>query len=809
MKNNLLILLIALFVSGLSYAQPLTGIKSIPGDYSTVEAAIADLNAQNVGAGGVTFNIAANYVETFTSPSAGSITTLTGSATQPIVFKKSGSGLNPVITAAVGIGTMDAVFTISGCDYVTFDGINVVENPLNTNATSQMEWGFAILKNSESNGSQNITISNCNISLNIAYTATVGIYANNHTVANTTVLPVNSISGTNSNLKIYSNKIDNCYSGISVTGYNDIVAPYTYLDQNNEIGKDGANTITNVAGQTATPAVAGYGIYGKAQNNLIVANNIITSTMGGNGSPSGIYLTSGNNGSYELYGNTVNFQFNGTGTVALNAIFSDMGASASSGTTNIYNNTVSGCTYPTLTTGTVYFMSLTNLGTNVNVYGNNVTNNSTGSASVVATGTIRYLQCQVASTVITTGSFIVHDNVISGNTRTQSIVGGGGTNFLYVGGKASSLNMFNNQVINNVIGSNGTANLIYSGTDAGSQNVYDNLIENISKAEGQTYGITAYNVTSGSGPCHYYRNIIRNIEGLGAFVYIYGFNIVGSHTYNIYNNMAGDFRAPATSGTTTSNDRLFGCYSSSSVTLLNLFNNTIYLNNTSTGANFGSAALSITGSATKSDIRNNILVNTSTPSGTGRTVVVRFPNTSTSQATSNYNNLYAGTPSANKLIFYNGTTGYQTLNDYKTLVYPRELQSVTEMPPFISIASGSTDLHLQNEVATQCEAGGISVSSPVVINTDYDTDPRFPAGYPERWFTQCTDIGADEMEAPNDITGPAITYNTIVSNKLNHKPYSHSHYRLMVQEFQPPVQDFRFYTGRLIPVHGYLLWQIG
>ena len=45
----------------------LSGAKAIPGDYATIEAAIADLNAQGVGAGGVTFNVAAGHTETITA----------------------------------------------------------------------------------------------------------------------------------------------------------------------------------------------------------------------------------------------------------------------------------------------------------------------------------------------------------------------------------------------------------------------------------------------------------------------------------------------------------------------------------------------------------------------------------------------------------------------------------------------------------------------------------------------------------------------------------------------------------------------
>ena len=52
------VVLFCITLSSISYAQ-LSGTKSIPGIYTTLALAVEDLNAQGVGAGGVTFNIAA------------------------------------------------------------------------------------------------------------------------------------------------------------------------------------------------------------------------------------------------------------------------------------------------------------------------------------------------------------------------------------------------------------------------------------------------------------------------------------------------------------------------------------------------------------------------------------------------------------------------------------------------------------------------------------------------------------------------------------------------------------------------------
>ena len=257
-------------------SQPLTGTKSIPGDYASIKLAIDDLNLNGSGPGGVIFNISSDYKEIFTNPDAGRITTTTGSSSSPITFRKNGSGANPLITAGQGTGNMDAIFAVAGSDYVTFDGLSIQENPDNFEDITFTEWGFAILKASGSNGSQHITIKNCNVTLSVLNPNSVGIYSNNHTVSSTGQLVVTSADGSNSNLKIYGNTLTDCYHGIYLKGYAD-AAPYLFYDQNNEIGKDGANTITNIGGMNVVP----YGIYAGGQNNLKVANNTITSAMNG------------------------------------------------------------------------------------------------------------------------------------------------------------------------------------------------------------------------------------------------------------------------------------------------------------------------------------------------------------------------------------------------------------------------------------------------------------------------------------------------------------------------------------------------
>ncbi|MEI6681395.1 MAG: T9SS type A sorting domain-containing protein [Bacteroidota bacterium] len=170
-------------------------------------------------------------------------------------------------------------------------------------------------------------------------------------------------------------------------------------------------------------------------------------------------------------------------------------------------------------------------------------------------------------------------------------------------------------------------------------------------------------------------------------------------------------------------------------------------------------------------MKNNIVVNTSTAAGTGFTAAFRFASTTlnTYALTSNNNDFYAGTPGATNVIYYDGTNSDQTMAAFKTRVAPRESQTVTEIPPFISITPGTMNLHINAATATQVESSGLVVSTPN-INTDFDNDPRYPnAGFPVNLAYPPTapDMGADEFGGiPLDLTGPAISYSPLLNTSV-------------------------------------------
>lgn len=216
-RGFLTMILLVAFLST-AHAQ-LTGSKTIPGDYATIAAAITALNSSGVGAGGVTFNVAAGHTEPAINLT---ITTTTAGAATPVIFQKSGSGANPLITATTGgTGNYDGVIRIEGTDHVTFDGIDITANQTAglTNA-QRAECAYGAFAASATNGTQNLTIRNCvitgfdgyvNTTANIV---TAGILLDHtRTAAGTAVTPT-SAAGVNANADIFNNTVANWYNGI-------------------------------------------------------------------------------------------------------------------------------------------------------------------------------------------------------------------------------------------------------------------------------------------------------------------------------------------------------------------------------------------------------------------------------------------------------------------------------------------------------------------------------------------------------------------------------------------------------------------
>jgi len=798
-KISKVMLALMLLLSTTVFGQ-LTGIKNIPGDYATLTTAIADLNTQGVGSGGVTFSLLAGYTEIFTTSTAGVITA-TGTATSPIIFMKNGAGANPLITAATGVSSdIDGIIVIKGGDYISFYNIDLMENSANITPTTQMEWGYAILKASVIDGAKNININGCAVTLTQSNTASVGIYANNHTEANTTLLTITDVLGTNQNIKINGNSISNCYQGMYVKGSTTLA----YYDSGLEIGSTAGNTISNYGGST----VATNGVYVNGQNAPKIEKNSITLPAGTTAFAYGINVDAACIGDLTINLNRVSVSLSAT-TSQLTAINN---AAPIATVVNITNNTIENCNYLTATTGNFYgiYEQGATTGCTVNITGDTIKNNVLGSLTTAGSGFIYLIYVtsgsptavNVNNNIIsgnvnsgTTGGFIYGIYINKGTTQTansnkifdNTIVGTGIGGFIYgIRSVTGTIvhnfnNIYNNSIAkatatvgvnygiynmgsptnetynsNNIynLTSQGTNNIggIHVTTSAGTRTVANNTIYGLS-SNGSIYGLSfIYSSTTA------YKNKIYNLSGNGTPSAVYGIYLSSGTTNTVYNNFISDLKAPTANLVIA----ISGIYVAGGIAT-NLYYNTIYLNATSAGALFGTAGI-YASTATTIDMRNNIVANTSTPMGAnGYAVAYRRSSATiaTHTATSNNNCYYAGTPGTNNVIYYDGTTGYVNFVDIAPVFGTKDNLSFSEMPPFVNIATAPYNLKIQS-VVTKCESGGQRITTPAIPD-DYEGTLRFgEVGYVDGG--SATDVGADEFIGISNFTCVApIPGNTIAS----------------------------------------------
>jgi hypothetical protein len=769
MRKILFLFSLLILISTTNLFSQLSGTFTVGsgGNYSTISDAVSALNSLGVAAPGVTFNVLAGHTENTTAP----ITiTATGTASAPIVFQKNGAGANPLVTrtdagtlatSTLG-GAGDAIIRLEGTDYITFDRIDV------TASQSSIEYGYLTHKPSGTDGCQNVTIKNCTITMNKGTSDyVVGIYIGNGTTFTSSAAGVNvsANSGKNQNITIIGNTITNVHAGIIVRGS----SAAGYYDSDVTIGQSGAgNTITNFGGGSAT---ATYGVYFIYVNNPTVAYNTITSATHGSTL-------------YGIFYSTV------TGNVVgSNNAFTLANNSSSSATQFIYitnavtsevysNNTFAAGTLSS--TGEVSLIYSSNNTPNKTISGNSIsgTINRTGSSGdfycfkniVHSSSGTAYVQNNNFSNITLAGTSTFYGiyyaasvsqaKYISGNTISNITVGSGSVYGILTNYDGSNSAIYNNNVYNlSASGSSAIYGMSIGGSSSsGAFSCYGNTIYHVSNSgTGAVYGLYL-NGTTGS-TLNAYKNNIYNIYGTNASSIVYGLYVAGGSTVYVYNNFISDLRATVASNA----NAVSGLYIAGGTTV-GAYYNTVYLNASSTGTIFGSSAIYALTTPTL-DLRNNIFVNVSTPNGTGLTVAYRRSDATltTYSSNSNNNDFYAGTPSASRLIFNDGTNSDQTISAFKTRVAPRDAASFTENPHFVNVSTTPYNLHLQTTVATQCESGGSRITSPIAITNDFDGDTRWgETGY--TGAGTAVDVGADEFEGiPLDLTPPVITY-TALSN---------------------------------------------
>jgi hypothetical protein len=459
------------------------------------------------------------------------------------------------------------------------------------------------------------------------------------------------------------------------------------------------NTFSNLTlNTTGSVTFVNHGYTMPASASQTFSNNRIVgsfSKTGAGGTITG--FTSGssspNGSNYTVTGNTLS-NITVTGSTAITGIGNTDGSSSSP------NRTVTGNTFNNWTgsTGTYTGMSFTYIGATSSISNNTYSNwNTSGSITAIN----------------------------AGNT--------------FAGG--NPLNISSN-TLSSLVSTGGNVTGINSSTASTIVNITSNVISGLSA--NSTSATTGINLSGGT-TVNVSKNKIYDIANSNTGGAVTGLLVSGGTTITTFNNLIGDLRTPAVSAA----NPLIGI-SLTGGTTNNVYFNTVYLNGTSTGTNFGSSALSSNGTPTTILLKNNIFIDKSTPAGTGFAVAYRRSAVALTNysATSNNNLFYAGTPGTSRLIFYDGTNSDQTLAAFKTRVSTRETLSVTEDVNFQSTTGSNPNfLNVDTGTPTQIESAGVQITSPAITD-DYAGTVR---------NVSTPDMGAWEGTfVPNDLTTPVI-----------------------------------------------------
>ena len=288
---------------------------------------------------------------------------------------------------------------------------------------------------------------------------------------------------------------------------------------------------------------------------------------------------------------------------------------------------------------------------------------------------------------------------------------------------AQSVTMSGN-AIQNISNSNDFILGVFT-SSGGVINITGNTISNFTATSATAvYGI--YHYGSNSTTTNILRNRIYDLES--ASDASEGIEIDGGVTTNVANNLIGNLRSLAANNASTFLITGIAVNSTQANSSINVYYNTVYLNATSSAGSLVSAALTHVTSATATtarlDLRNNILINKSTPGSGGLTsAVFRFGSDFANfAATSDRNLVYAGTPGGSNQLYSDYSNAALTQANYRAVLAPAEAHSVTENSVFAStIGSSASFLHFAPGTTTLAENRAANIAG---YSTDFDGNVR-------------------------------------------------------------------------------------
>jgi len=698
-------------------------------------AFIGSSNAANHDAGndvGGTMALTGNVITNWGGAAAGS-SYISNSGTSYCIFMNHQTGLNvsynTITSAAV---TTTTTFRGIVQDYTagapTGTFTNTISNNTITMSNTSASGTFRCIDASGGSATAtlnitNNTIQNCAIGGSPSSSLLGGIF--NAGAMGTLNISNNILQGNTSSATTGG------FTAISNTGA--VVSTITI--SNNQIGTASGNAITyNSATSGATGGILNTNAAAGCTLN-IVGNDIrgIVHNVAGSSTHT-YYNNSSGNPHTNINNNTfTNLNVNTTGGVTF--IGNNVTHIANT-VHNVNNNSIVTAFNKGGAGGTVYFYN--SFSTSLTAVTETNTGNNFSNLTFTGATTISGWRCGDGSTSAPYGP----NKIVTNNTFSNITCGTSAAAILEVdySNSNSTTNNVSGNVISNISGGGALTGIL---TNQGNQNFFNNTISGLSSTGAAA--VLGISVTGGAtnniNNNKIYDLQASNLAGTASGIRVSGG--VAATVTNIFNNLVGDIRTP----TADAANPLTGISVTATAAgeTINMYHNTIHLNATSFGINFGSSGISVTTGPTV-DLRNNLVVNLSAANGTGLAVAYRRSSATlgTYANTSNNNSFYAGTPSATHLIFTDGTNSHQTLAAYQAFVAPRDANSYTENPTFASLAGSSPSfLHIPAATPTFLESRGSVIGS---ITTDYDGDARpGPVGSVNGGAT-APDIGADEFD---------------------------------------------------------------
>ena len=675
---------------------------------------------------------------------SGSVITSTTGTTSPMVgIRHTASGASVTINSNTLQGWQNGTTGGGALTGITTSGavtssVTINGNFLGTSTRGWMTWTFA----------------------NTGGTVT-GISATSATSATTHSIQTNDFRGL-----VYTVSGSSAHTYITLTGAT--AAANTATISSNTFTNLSVNTTGSITFISHTYTVAATG------TQTISSNSIAT---GFNKTAAGGTITLATSSASSAAGATINHTSNNFSNITVTGATTIAGWISSDG--GAANKTYNGNTFSNWTGGSsgVTVMDI-NFGGNNGGNGNAITNNTISTIS--GTGAVTGITAGNSATRST-----ISGNNISGlsggaavvaisaatptsviSTNTIGTLSSTATSVTGINFGSAATGTVDGNTISGLTGAVATMNGI-SCTATTTGNVSNNTISGLATSLSSTVSGIAFS----QGTQNIFRNKLYDLSSSVASSTVVGINNVPNvaTTSNISNNLIGDLRVTASTNATG----ILGIYLNIlNTSQNNIYYNTIYLNNTSAGTTAGSAGIYTTASSTAAstalNLRNNIIVNTSTPGSSSGSTVAYRRSVGTAGALANYsstsnNNLfYAGTPGANNLIYYDGTSNAQTIAAYKAGVFtagtisPRDQASVSEMPTFLSTTGSSANfLHIATTPSSQIESGGAAISG---FTDDFDAT-AVRTGYPlagqANGGGSAPDIGADEYDGSPVI--PSVT----------------------------------------------------